>query len=238
MGEAKINHLMYADDVVLVAPTALGLCKLLEVCDRFANDHDVMFNSSKSSVLVFRCKLLKNNVYSRFYLKNEEIPVQKDYKYLGHIICDDLRDEPDISRQRKKIYAQGNTIIRKFSMCTESVKTTLFRTYCTSLYTAHLWWNHSHAAINKLYVAYNNIFRFLCHEPRWCSASFMFITRGLETCPMLIRKYVYGFMCRLKSTHNVYINHIVTKTDTMFRSRIWSHWMRLLHLNNHVFSCK
>ena len=122
LGEVQINHLMYADDIVLASPTALGLCKLLEVCDKFGTDHDVKFNSTKSSVLVFRYKLLKNNVYSRSFLKNEEIPFQDNYKYLGHIICDDLEDEQDISRQCKKVYAQGNTLIRKFGMCTENVK--------------------------------------------------------------------------------------------------------------------
>ena len=38
-------------------------------------------------------------------MKNEEIPVNQSYKYLGHLLSVDLRDELDISRQRKKVYA-------------------------------------------------------------------------------------------------------------------------------------
>ena len=32
-----------------------------------------------------------------------------------------------------------------------------------------------------MYIAYNNVFIFLCCEPRNCSASRMFVSRGLPT---------------------------------------------------------
>ena len=79
-------------------------------------------------------------------------------------------------------------------MCTESVKITLFRSFCTSLYTCELWWNYRSETLRKLCVAYNNVFIFLCSEPRNCSASHMFVSRGLPTRKMLIRKSVYAFM--------------------------------------------
>ena len=131
MRESKINHLMYADDIVLISPTALGLSELLRVCEIYCNECDVLFNSSNSSILVFHCKLLKDNFCSKFLMKNEEIPVNQRYKYLGHLLSVDLRDELDISRQRKRVYAQGNMLIRKFGMCTDTVKNPLFQAYCT-----------------------------------------------------------------------------------------------------------
>ena len=42
------------------------------------------------------------------------------YKYLGHCINDELSDDDDMTRQRNKIYAKGNALIRKFYMCTEN----------------------------------------------------------------------------------------------------------------------
>ena len=39
-------------------------------------------------------------------------------------------------RQRNKIYAQANALIRTFYMCTEHVKIALFKSYCTTLYTS------------------------------------------------------------------------------------------------------
>ena len=44
--------------------------------------------------------------------------------YHHHIV---LSDDDDMARQYKRIYAQGNALIRKFYMCTEDVKCTLFK---------------------------------------------------------------------------------------------------------------
>ena len=51
------------------------------------------------------------------------------------------------------MYAQANILSRKFSMCTDGVKLSLFRAYCTPLYTAHLWSNYKKASLQKLHVA-------------------------------------------------------------------------------------
>ena len=52
--------------------------------------------------------------YPNFYLNSEVINIVDEYIYLGHIICDDLSDERNINKQKRKLYGQGNTIIRKF----------------------------------------------------------------------------------------------------------------------------
>ena len=43
-----MGALAYADDIVLMAPTATAMRKLLAVCDEFAGKFDVMFNASSS----------------------------------------------------------------------------------------------------------------------------------------------------------------------------------------------
>ena len=50
---------MYADDICLLAPSALGLQKLLEMCYGFSQDNDNIFNSLKSVYVVFRPKRYK-----------------------------------------------------------------------------------------------------------------------------------------------------------------------------------
>ena len=39
-----INHLMYADDLVLLSPSATGLRELLCACEEFSISHDVVYN--------------------------------------------------------------------------------------------------------------------------------------------------------------------------------------------------
>ena len=45
-------------------------------------------------------------------------------------------------------------IIIRFAMCSPTVKTMLFRTYCTSMYTAHIWCSYKKATMQKVTVAF------------------------------------------------------------------------------------
>ena len=108
IGMMLINHLMYADDLVLLAPSARGLSMLLKICSEYVIEHDIKYNSSKSNVMVFCCQKLKDINIPDFMLGDEALSKVGKYKYLGHILCDDLNDDADIGRQYRKIYAQGN----------------------------------------------------------------------------------------------------------------------------------
>ena len=46
MGTALINNLMYADDLVILAPSHVGLSMLLSVCSDYGLEHDIKFNSA------------------------------------------------------------------------------------------------------------------------------------------------------------------------------------------------
>ena len=62
-GNTVVNHLMYADDIVLFAPSAKGLQKTVNVCYAYGCDNDIIFNSSKSQVMFFdtlKCGDMKN----------------------------------------------------------------------------------------------------------------------------------------------------------------------------------
>jgi len=47
-----VGAIVYADDIVLILPTPLGMRKLLFSCDSYANEFDIIFNASKSKFLV------------------------------------------------------------------------------------------------------------------------------------------------------------------------------------------
>ena len=112
---------------------------------------------------------MKNIRIPNFVLNNVFLTRVTKYKYLGLCISDYLSDDDDMTTQYRQIYAQGNALLRKCFMCAEYVRINLFRTCCTSLYTCELWWNYRSESLRKLCVAYNNVFRCLCSEPRNCS---------------------------------------------------------------------
>ena len=118
-------------------------------------------------------------------------------------------------------------------MCSDHVKCTLFRSFCTSLYTCQLLCNYKSESIRKLYVVYNNVFRLLCHEPRYCSASSisMFVTRGLPTCNMLIRIFFYSFMMCIAKSGNTILQSILN-SDALHASQMYQHWRSVLYINH------
>ncbi len=131
-------------------------------------------------------------------MAGEPLEVVKKVKYLGHVIRDDLcDDDDDVQRQCGKLYGQANMLARKFHMCTPDVKISLFKTYCTTLYTAHLWCDFSESKMKKLQVAYNDALRIVLKIPRRSSASEMFVSNNVPTFNAVLRNCMHRFMCRL-----------------------------------------
>ena len=52
VGGQCVNHLSYADDMVLMAPSVRALQKLLNVCSCFADGNDIIYNTSKSVCMI------------------------------------------------------------------------------------------------------------------------------------------------------------------------------------------
>ena len=153
-----INHLMYADDLVLLAQSSAGLCKLLRICEKVSVTRNILYNSKKSAVTIIWSALLRDSVLPSFTLCNDILKVVHVVKYLGHYGNDALTDDADISRQIRKQYVQANILLQKFYMYSLDVKLSLFRTDCSPIHTAQLWWNYKECAITKLHTVYHNTF--------------------------------------------------------------------------------
>ena len=70
MGTELINNLMYADDLVILAPSHVGLSMFLSVCSDYGLEHDIKFNSAKSNIMIFCCKKFKDIHIPSFELKD------------------------------------------------------------------------------------------------------------------------------------------------------------------------
>lgn len=153
-------------------------------------------------------------------------------KYLGHIIRNDLNDEDDVQRQCCRLYGQANMLARKFYMCTDAVKIALFRAFCTSFYTAHLWCRYAKAKMQKLQVAFNDALRILLKHPRWTSASQLFVSNNVPTLHAVLRKCMYNFICRLNDSKNgiIMVLNDVTLSDTRYFSSLRKHWNASLYV--------
>ena len=230
LGKLILNHLMYADDLVLISPSTYGLSKLIKECEEFGLEFDIKFNSNKSAVMFIHPENMAYMKFPDFKINDELISVVSDYVYLGHIICKDLSDDLDILKQRRKLFVQGNSIMRKFFMCTLPVKITLFQSYCSPMYLAQLWTKYKQATINKLYIAYHNVLKMFIGVSKTEHTRPICATLNIKYCPALIRNYIYKFMCRLQKSNNLLVMN-VCGSSCFLESRIWKHWRSLLYVN-------
>ena len=72
-----------ADDLTLLTPTRSGLKVLIEICEQYADDYCIKFNSAKSMYLVFRGRSCKPDNRTVVFNGTELQRVQ-DAVHLGH----------------------------------------------------------------------------------------------------------------------------------------------------------
>ena len=48
LGDAFLNHLCYADDVYLISLSSSGMQQLLDICQNYATNHQLLYNGVKS----------------------------------------------------------------------------------------------------------------------------------------------------------------------------------------------
>ena len=55
LGNAKVNHILFADDLCCICPSVHGLQNLLSICKEYAASHDIIFNHTKTVGVMFNC---------------------------------------------------------------------------------------------------------------------------------------------------------------------------------------
>ena len=129
-----MNHCMYADDTVLIAPSPAALQKLINCCSHFAKDNDMVFNTKKSVCMFVKSKKFKDLVPPEFLLDDYELKYVLKEKYLGFIMSNDCKSDLDINRQMRSIYGRGNILISNFKhrlMCYSGSPHTTSKSVCS-----------------------------------------------------------------------------------------------------------
>ena len=98
VGGAWVNSLSYVDEMVLLAPTAPALQTLLEVCRTYAGPHDIIYNTKKTVCMLDRPKQSHGQYSTKVMLGNKELSFVEEFRYLGHIMTEDCRDDKDIKK--------------------------------------------------------------------------------------------------------------------------------------------
>ena len=221
-----INHIMYADDICLMAPTATAMQNLLDVCHNYGAANDILFNPLKSVCIVYKPK--NNKLFCpSVNIGSEPLRFVNETKYLGFTFCSLNKDDKDILRQMRSVYARSNRILRMFSHCSIDVKIVLFNSYCTPLYCSYLWTDYRKTSFSKIRVAFNNAYRRIFGLSNRSSASAMYANYNICNFETILRKNIYNFIQRLENCTNSIIQVLMQSWHTKFED--WKHWHKLLY---------
>ena len=87
----------------LISLPSVGMQQLLNICDIYAKEHDLLYNGGKSYSL---CSTVNR---ATFTLNHLNIPNVNQSKYLG-IVINETNCNPDLKRQMYKLYANINIL--------------------------------------------------------------------------------------------------------------------------------
>ena len=224
-----VNHLFYADDSVLLAPSPYALQKLVDICQSYASQNEITYNVKKTVCMNVMSENCKNINVPNVFLGECPLLWVKSQKYLGVFLSCDMNDRKDMRRQLRAIYGKGNQLLRKFRKCTLDVKKRLFKAYCSNLYCCQLWCNYSTSCYKEVKVAYNNIFRNFLNINRRSHVSELFVLAGIDTFDVLIRKSVGGFKIRAENSKNHIVSCVISSNFFILHSKLGNCWRRILY---------
>ena len=89
IGNKFLGVFSYADDLTILCPTLNGLQEMLNICEDYAKDYNILFNDSKSKLMYFG----KNDVNCHDFLfmsNGSKIDYVKQCVHLGTTIFSDI----------------------------------------------------------------------------------------------------------------------------------------------------
>ena len=149
--DIKINHFLYADDLVLVSHSANGLQNSLDKLASFAESRHLTINIKKSKTMIFNAagRLIKKE----FRVNNESLEAVNSFCYLGF----EIKPSGTVKHAMNTLYYKAKRAMRPL-LCTMArfnipVKTSikLFHTYISPilLYNVENWAIMTDSELNK-----------------------------------------------------------------------------------------
>ena len=152
------NHLIYADDLMLLTTSPSAMQELVTLCAGYFADNHLVISESKSKCMVITPQNLDIEL-PLLFVNDKELPIVENESYLGYLLTRNDQDDVAILKEKKSLYARGNTLVRNFKHCSDAVKAELIKAYCSNIYCCAIWASYDQTKVNELHIAHNNIFR-------------------------------------------------------------------------------
>ena len=168
IGSFYYGVMVYADDIILLSPSRLGLQAMINICQKFASENNLKFSTncdpvkSKTKCLHFSRKKLD---LAKILLNGDSLPWVESAKHVGNTMERNNSFSMDIRLKRGSFIGRAHSILQEVHFANPMMKMTMIKMYATSFYGSSLW-NLQSGDCVRLYSAWNNAVREAFNVPR------------------------------------------------------------------------
>ena len=193
IGTYYFGVLVYADDIVLLCPSRMGLQAMIKVCEKFAGENNLKFSTnvdpkkSKTKCIHFSKQKLE---LAKINLNDDLLPWVDSALHVGNTLERDNSFARDLLLKRGDFIGRVHSILQEFHFANPLVKMKMFNIYTTSFYGSCLW-NIFNGSCDKLFTAWNIAVRMAFDIPR---NTHKFLIEEISECPhpqvMLAKRFL------------------------------------------------
>ena len=230
IGNNFMGALSYADDLTILAPTLCAAQKMLNICQQYAHDFNVIFNSSKTIHVMHN---VKHSIVP-LTLNGENLHCRDKALHLGSFIGNG-NHVANIDKAVSDLIYHTNILMSKFSFCSTKVRCKLFNSFCNSYYGCPLWKN-DFLSLQKLSVTWRKCVRKIMKLDNRTHSRYLPLL--MNTCDfhvvMLCR--FSSFMSSCLNSENVCID-LVMKMLPESQSTVAHNLRNVLHYIQNDYAC-
>ena len=226
LGLERMNLICYADDIVLISPSASGLQFLMDKISSRLTQNGLMINVEKSSYVVFGSKNSIRN-FHHVVLLGQEMERSSSCVYLGTVLSGDMSLKLDMDRPMNAYLKQFNSMYYRFNSLDNNLKFFLHKTF-TSLYATELWYDDlmNRNRFRKIEICYHKCIKKVAGLNVWDSNH-----RACSLVGVPVFKHLLAWTCLC-----FYIRILKTNSPCISRFRYFYRYRSLMALKvQHLF---
>ena len=197
---------------MLLSPTVVGMKNMLLICEKYAKDHNMLFNPVKSNVIIFnKPKALyhkKSDI--NFEINQNVIPLVSEVKHLGHVLYDNAGGDIDVNYIMETFNKSVNMLLADMGHVPSTILGKLYISYCNSLYGIVLS-NLSNKMFDKMCIAWRKSVTKICRIP-WRSHNYLLhLIVGCKPVELSLIQRIIKFCVNLLNSDNIVIRSLTKR---------------------------
>ena len=167
-----IGAVGFADDLLLMAPSRSAMEKMLEVCERYAEELNLDFStdpdpkkSKSKSIFMTGTRMRNVTKPANLQLYGTDLPWVSTATHLGHELHQDALMEHDCNCKRARFIDSSTTIRESFEFAKKEQLMNAIQIYCSDFYGSMLW-NLFGEAAAKFFRCWNTCAKLCWDLPR------------------------------------------------------------------------